>query len=104
MTPPTVVPTSVTFAVDWVHLREAERQAAGNASSRCSVLSPVLLALQEQSRFANGEFTDDGVVLVDAHSRRKIRYAHNPALRAYLAAWVMGQPLEPASFTLELPE
>jgi hypothetical protein len=92
------VPTVITFVVDWPHIREAERQA------RRTVVSPARLAIQEQTRFVNGTFANGAVILIDGPTRRRFCYADPPALRAYMTAWARGEAVEPATFSLELPE
>jgi hypothetical protein len=90
------------LSVDWVHIREAERKAAGVGTRRTAV-SPVLLAIREQTRFTNATFTPNAVVLIDEPTEKRVRYADSPALRAYVVAWAAGQAVAPATFTLELP-
>lgn len=90
----------ITIAVDYVHIREAERLADGRRS-RLRTLSPVLLAIVEQTRFHNGTFTTAGIVLFDAVTNEPTEFQHSQALRAYINRWIAGGQLEPETFTLE---
>jgi hypothetical protein len=57
-----MIAPSLRLCVDWIHIRQAERQVAA-ASNR--VLAPVGLALVEQIRPSTGRFTDDTMLLID---------------------------------------
>jgi hypothetical protein len=86
--------------VDWPHIREAKTMAA-DIGGRAVVLSPVLIALRAQSRFANLDINLHGITLVDTFAREPARYQYHSKLRAYLEDWNDSRPLEPARFTLE---
>src|SRR5688572_26033212 len=90
----------VTISVDWSHIREAERLAASNGG-RQNVVSPVLMALGEQSRFVAGAFTTRGITLTDTFKRERVTYQPHAELRAYVVAWAQGEAIEPAMFTLD---
>ena len=89
----------VTISVERSHIREAESLAADN-SGRRNVVSPVLRALREQSRFVSGVFTTRGITLHDTFKRERVHYQPHAELRAYVVAWSQGEAIEPARFTL----
>jgi hypothetical protein len=89
-----MIPTTVRLAVGWAHIREAERRGRR--------VTPVELALVEQSRFARLELAPDAVLLVDAATGQPVRYAAGPELAVFLQDFVQGGPSLPALFILQL--
>jgi len=92
-----VIPAHITLIVDWPQIRHAERVALGTGHRK---LTPVGLALTEQTRFCRGEFTDAGIVLYDGLTLVPVTYDHNPELKAYLERWALGLPVQPERFEL----
>ena len=96
MDTPNYNPTSLTIAVDWIHIREAERRGAnGNRA-----VTPFSLALVEQSQFSSGRITDEAVIFID-YDGHQVSYPPCQPLQEYLAAWMYGESLQPARFALE---
>jgi hypothetical protein len=89
-----MIPTTVRLAVDWTHIREAERRGRR--------VTPVELALVEQSRFARLELAPEGVRLFDAATGQPVRYAACPELAVFLQEFGKGGPSLPALFILQL--
>ena len=81
------------LTVDWVHIREAERLGRR--------VTPLALALGEQTRFQAGQLMPEAIVLFDSLSGEPVRYAPHPDIAAYNQRFVKGQPVEPAAFVLE---
>ncbi len=81
------------LTVDWVHIREAERLGRR--------VTPLALALGEQTRYRAGQLTPEGIVLFDSLSGEPVRYAPHPAIAEYHQRFSHGQPVEPAEFVLE---
>ena len=96
MDTPKYNPTTLTVAVDWIHVREAERRGAnGNRA-----VTPFTLALVEQSRFSSGRVTDEAVIFID-YDGHQVRFPPCQLLQEYLAARLRGESPQPARFTLE---
>jgi hypothetical protein len=89
-----MVPPTLRLVVDWVHIRDAERRGRR--------VTPVALALAEQTRFRAGQITPEAVVVIDDLTGAPVRYAPHPSLAAYLRRFATGEPVTPAEFVLEL--
>lgn len=89
-----MIPTTIRLAVGWTHIREAERRGGR--------VTPVELALVEQSRFARFELAPDSVLLVEAATGQPVRYAACPELAVFLQEFGQGGPSRPALFMLQL--
>jgi hypothetical protein len=87
-----MIPDTVRLAIDWMHIREAERRGRR--------VTPVELALVEQSRFARLDVTNGALVLIDAQTGEPVGYAPCPELAAFLERFNAGAPTAPARFTL----
>ncbi len=88
-----MVPTALRLVVDWVHIREAERRGRR--------VTPLGLALAEQTRFQAGHLSPEAIVVVDSLSGAEVRFAPHPTLSEFHRRFMRGEPVEPSEFVLE---
>jgi hypothetical protein len=87
-------PPQLRLVIDRVHICEAGRARASR--------SPIGQALMEQTRYIAGRFVDAAVIaLTDGVTGVEVEY-QAPGLWDYQERWLRHEPVEPASFTLEL--
>ena len=86
-------PPTLRLVVDWVHIREAERRGRR--------VTPLALALAEQTRFQAGQLTPEAILLVDSFNGERVRYAPHPAVAEFNRRFAKGEAVEPAEFGLE---
>ena len=71
-----MIPAKVRLLIDWIHIREAERRGRR--------VTPVELALIEQSRFTRFELQPDAVLLENPETGESVRYLPCPEMTAFL--------------------
>ena len=87
-----MIPAKVRLLIDWVHIREAERRGRR--------VTPVDLALREQSRYTRFELKADAILLENPDAGESIRYLPCPELAAFLDQFSHGTATHPTSFIL----
>ncbi len=87
--------TRVEFTVNWSHIALARNNSAK--------ITPVTLALLEQTSFRRAEFADGTLILTSAAGARVVCPAP-PELALFLERFARGEAIQPATFTLELPK
>ena len=87
-----MIPAKVRLLIDWIHIREAERRGRR--------VTPVELALIEQSRFTRFELRPGSVLLENPHTGESVHYLPCPEMTAFLEQFNKGTPTYPISFIL----
>ena len=87
-----MIPAKVRLLIDWVHIREAERRGRR--------VTPVELALIEQSRFTRFELRPESVLLENPERGESIHYLPCPEMADFLEQFGRGTATYPTSFIL----
>ena len=92
-----MIPAKVRLLIDWVHIREAERRGRR--------VTPVELALVEQSRFTRFEVRPGSVLLENPRTGESVHYLPCPEMNVFLEQFSQGTSTYPTSFILsKMPE
>ena len=92
-----MIPAKVRLLIDWIHIREAERRGRR--------VTPVELALIEQSRFTRFTLQPGSVLLETPTTGESVHYLPCPEMTAFLEQFIQGTSTYPTSFILSrMPE